>query len=123
MVKILVAEDNTFISKIYKVKLSENNDWELFFAKDGDEAVNKIIEEKPDVILLDLMLPQKDGFQVLKEIKSNSEVKNIPVIITSGLGQQSDMDKVFKLGAADYFVKSEVSMDEIVEKIKNHLTK
>lgn len=118
--KILLAEDDEFLSKALKYRLEERG-YFVIHAKDGDEALSKIKEEQPDIILLDIAMPGKNGFDVLKEIKKSKETKKIPTIIISNLGQESDIEEGFKLGASDYLVKSDFSTKEIVEKVEKYL--
>ncbi|MBC7074307.1 response regulator, partial [Candidatus Parcubacteria bacterium] len=91
--------------------------FEVFEAQDGAEGLQKIKEIKPNLVLLDLILPEKDGFEVLEEKKRDEEIKNIPVIVLSNLGQKEEIDKALALGATDYMVKANFSPNEIVEKI------
>ena len=90
---------------------------------DGREALKKIRSEEPDMVLLDLIMPEKNGFEVLEEMKKDKALKNIPVIVLSNLGQESDVDQGKKLGAVDYLIKSNVSIKEVIEVIKLHLAK
>jgi len=117
--KILLAEDDEYISKAYKVGLEEA-DFIVIPAFNGEEAIEKLKIEKPDLILLDLIMPIKNGFDVLRELKKNAEWKNIPVLILSNLGQDSDIEEALKLGAKDYLVKANFSMKEVIEKIKEY---
>jgi len=93
--------------------------FEVKRAIDGEEAIIMTKSEKPDLLLLDIIMPKKDGFQVLKELKSFPETERIPVIIMTMLGSDDDVKKGLKLGAADYIVKSQHAVAEMVEKIKN----
>lgn len=120
--KILLAEDDQFISRAYKDGL-ERVGFEIVIALDGFVAVEKVKIEKPDIVLLDLMMPEKNGFEVLEEIRAGKDSKNIPVIILSNLGQDSDVEKGKELGATDYLIKSNFSMKEVIEKVKFHLEK
>jgi DNA-binding response OmpR family regulator len=115
--KILMVEDNIFLRKLYRDKLTRA-DFAFVEATNGVEGINKIVFEKPDLVLLDLILPGKNGFDVLSEIKSKPEVKNIPVIILSNLSQEADIKEAMSLGAKDYLVKTEVRLSEVVDKIK-----
>jgi len=117
--KILLVEDDKFLLKFFAARLKEE-DFEVVLAEDGEEAVRRVKEEKPDLILLDLILPKKDGFAVLKEIKSDEKTKNIPVFVLSNLGQESDREKAKELGAVDYLVKVNFDLKEIIKKIKNY---
>ena len=119
--KILLAEDDKFISRAYKDGL-ERAGFNLILASDGEEAVKLIKTEKPDLVLLDVIMPLKNGFEVLEEVKKDPETKDIPVIVLSNLGQDSDIAKGRSLGAVDYLVKANFTMAEVVEKIKKYLT-
>jgi len=119
--KVLMIEDDIFLRKLYRDQLTRK-DFEFIEATNGEEGINKTINEHPDLILLDLMLPMKNGFDVLKEIKGNKETKNIPVIIISNLGQESDIKEGLNLGADDYFVKTEIRLSEIIDRIVNKLS-
>lgn len=114
--KLLIVEDDMFLVGVYKAKFAKS-DLTIEIARDGDEAITKLSSFKPDVILLDLVMPRKDGYQFLAEIKAMPAYKKIPIIVASNLGQQTDMDKVQELGVADYIVKSNYSLDQIIAKI------
>jgi DNA-binding response OmpR family regulator len=118
--KILVVEDDKFLRELIKRKLISEN-FEVGEAVDGEEALRKVKEEKPDLILLDLILPSIDGFEVLSRLKEDPNSTSIPVIILSNLGQREDIEKGLKLGATDYLVKAHFTPGEIIEKIKNIL--
>ncbi|MBU1132018.1 response regulator [Patescibacteria group bacterium] len=120
--KILLIEDDQFISRAYKDGLSRAG-FEVALAFDGAEGMKKIKENRPDLILLDLVMPVKSGFEVLTEIHLSKTLSRIPVIILSNLGQDSDIEKGKSLGAIDYLVKANFSMKEVVERIKEHLAK
>ncbi|HSW96884.1 MAG TPA: response regulator [Candidatus Saccharimonadales bacterium] len=116
MKKILVAEDDKFLSSAYRVKLTKAG-FEVQIASDGNEALNLLKTFTPDLILLDLMMPIKDGFATLQEIKANPIWQHIPVIVASNLGQKEDTEKTMKLGAKDFVIKSDLSLDELIKKI------
>lgn len=120
--KILLAEDDKFISRAYKDGLGRAG-FEVIAVANGLEAMDKIKSEKPDLILLDLIMPIKTGFEVLEELKMDSELKKIPAIILSNLGQDQDVEKGKALGAIDYLIKSNLSMKEVIEKVKFYLAK
>lgn len=124
--KVLLIEDDSFLSNYLKVALNKQG-VEVILARDGEEAmenIKKIKEIKPSLILLDLVLPKKSGFEVLEEISTNIDVVNIPVIIISQLGQTSDVEKGKSYGmVADYLIKANISLDDLVEKIKGYLNK
>jgi DNA-binding response OmpR family regulator len=114
--KVLVAEDDKFLVSAYRAKLTKSG-FDVQIATDGEEALQVLKTFTPDVILLDLVMPRKDGFATLEEIKQGP-MNKIPVIVASNLGQKEDIDKALTLGAADYIIKSDLSMDELVSKIQ-----
>ena len=118
--KILLIEDDLSLLKIYSNKL-KNNGYDVSVATTGDEGLRKAQVEKPNLVLLDLILPGKDGFMVLEELKKMPETKESPVIILSNLGQETDIQRGNDLGAADYLVKADVSLVDLVEKINSYL--
>jgi DNA-binding response OmpR family regulator len=120
--KILMIEDNHFMRKIYRNKLTSAG-FEFIEAVNGEEGLNKVISEKPDLVLLDLILPRKHGFDVLIEMRKGKETKDIPVIILSILGQEADIKKGLSLGAQDYLVKTQTNLSEVAEKVQRWLTK
>lgn len=117
---ILIIEDDKFLRELIAQKLKKEN-YEIFEAADGEEGLKKAREEKPDLILLDLILPGMDGFEVLSRLKSDSGLINIPVIVLSNLGQTEDVERASALGATDYLIKAHFTPGEIIEKIKNAL--
>jgi DNA-binding response OmpR family regulator len=114
---VLLVEDDKFISRAYKDGL-EQSGFEVATAADGVLAMESIKTRVPQLILLDLIMPEKDGFEVLAELKMNKELKHIPVIILTNLGQASDIQKAKDLGAVDYLVKADSSMQQVIEKVK-----
>lgn len=119
--KVMVVEDDEHISKVYEIKLAKEG-LDVSVARDGEEAVVKITAEKPDVILLDLMLPKKDGFGVLEDIKKIPELARIPVIVLSNLGQKTDQDRALAMGANEYLVKVDYPIQEIIDRVKKYLS-
>jgi DNA-binding response OmpR family regulator len=117
---ILIVEDDKFLRELISQKLVKEG-YNISQAIDGEEGLKKIKEEKPDLVLLDLILPGIDGFEVLARIKEEQEVVKIPVIILSNLGQKEDVEKGLQLGAVDYLVKAHFTPGEIIEKIKRIL--
>ncbi len=115
--KILVVEDDNFLRDLLARKLGQEN-CEFLAAIDGENALKLIDDEKPSIVLLDLILPGIDGFEVLSKIKQNPEVKDVPVVILSNLGQDSDIKKAKELGADDFLIKANFSIDEVISKIK-----
>lgn len=122
---VLVVEDDVFIDKAYRAKFTHEN-IPAEYAADGQIAIDTLISKKdnpPAVVLLDLMLPRKNGFEVLEEVKKVPELKDVPVIILSNLGQESDVKKGMALGATEYLVKAETKINTIIEKAKSYLEK
>src|SRR6056297_625974 len=103
--KILIIEDDKFLRQLVSRKLSKQ-DFEIAEAVDGEQGLEKAKEEKPDLILLDLILPGMDGFEVLSELKEDPELSSIPVVILSNLGQKDEIEKGLQMGAEDYLVKA-----------------
>jgi len=115
--KILMIEEDYFLRKIYKNKLTSIG-FEFIEATNGEEGLNKLISEKPDLVLLDLILPKKSGFDVLIEIRKNKELKDTLVIILSVLSQKSDVKRGLDFGAQEYLIKSEMGLSDVVDKVK-----
>jgi len=115
--KILIIEDDKFLRELIARKLTGEG-FDISEAVDGEDGIKKIKEEKPDLILLDLILPGIDGFEVLKKTKEDAATASIPVIILSNLGQREEVEKGLKLGAIDYLIKAHFTPGEIIEKIK-----
>lgn len=115
MAKILLIEDDLPLLRMYQIAF-KNSGHEFISATDGQEGLDKIRDEKPDLVLLDLVLPQKNGFEVLKEAKNNPKTAKVPIICLSVLHQQEDIDKCLSLGAIDYIVKSDTNPELVVSK-------
>lgn len=120
MKSILLVEDDPFLIDIYTVKLKEAG-FLVEVAEDGETTLRKIKEKIPDLLILDLVLPQLDGWEILKEVKSNPKLKNIPVIVFSNLGQKGDVEKGLDMGATKYLIKAQYTPSEVVEEIKKIL--
>ncbi|MCX6759901.1 MAG: response regulator [Candidatus Nealsonbacteria bacterium] len=118
--KILVIEDDKFLRELISQKLMKEG-YDIFEAIDGEKGIEAIKSEKPDLVLLDLILPEVDGFGVLAKVKEDPALAQIPIIILSNLGQKDDIEKGLKLGAVDYLIKAHFTPNEIVEKIKTVL--
>jgi DNA-binding response OmpR family regulator len=118
--KILIAEDDSFLLSMYANKF-EMDGFTVFTAEDGKKALRTALKEQPDLILLDLMLPAMDGFEVLKELKNDAKAKEIPVILLTNLSQRDEIDRGLELGAMDYLIKAHVMPSEVVEKVKTIL--
>ena len=121
-VKILLVEDDHFLRDILAQKLRDAG-YRVVQSIDGEGAIRLINDEKPNLVLLDLILPGIDGFEVLKQKKESQELVNIPVIILSNLGQKEEIDRGLALGASDFIIKAHFTPSEIVEKIKSFLGK
>jgi DNA-binding response OmpR family regulator len=118
--KILMIEDDPFMRKLYHNKLTLAG-FEVEEAINGEEGLNKLKAEKPDLVLLDIVLPRRSGFDVLIEMKGKKETRDIPVIILSVLGQTEDIKRGLTLGAQDYLVKSKITISEVVTKVQECL--
>lgn len=118
--KLLVIEDDQFYANIFQKKLMIEG-FDVVLASDGEQGLKAMREQKPDVILLDMIMPVKDGLETLKELKGDDTLKNIPVIVLSNLGQEEDISKTKKLGASDYIVKSNMSVHDMVDKVKKYV--
>lgn len=118
--KILLAEDDETISWIYKSKL-ESEKYNVVVAVNGAEALTLAKSENPDLMLLDVIMPQLDGFSVLDELKKDPATNKIPVVMLTNLGTEEDKIKGEKLGAVDYLVKASLTPSQIIEKIKKYL--
>jgi len=117
MSTILIVEDDKFLSSAYRLKFTKAG-FSVHLARDGQEAMDLLKTIKPDCILLDLVMPVKDGFSVLSELKADTLLQTIPVIITSNLSQKEDIDKAKGLGAIDFVIKSDISLDDLVKKVQ-----
>jgi len=117
---ILIIEDDKFLRELIVQKLLKEG-YEIFEAVDGEDGIKKIKEQKPDLVLLDLILPGIDGFEVLSKMKEEPQISSIPVIILSNLGQREDVEKGLGLGAVDYLIKAHFTPGDIIEKIKKVL--
>lgn len=119
--KILLVEDDKFFREFYAQKLREKG-VEVAQAGDGVEGLQKVSENIPDIILLDLIMPNKDGFQVLEELAKSDVTKNIPVLVFSTLGQEKDIEKAKSLGAKAYVNKSFFDFDALFNTIMSLTT-
>ncbi|MDD5589668.1 MAG: response regulator [Candidatus Portnoybacteria bacterium] len=122
MKKILIIEDEKVLLEILQKKLTIQG-YEVFVSYNGEEGIAALRKEKPDLVLLDLVMPKKDGFEVLKEINENPELSQIPVIIISNSGQPVEIDKALKMGVKDYLVKTEFDPEEVIAKVEKIIGK
>src|SRR3990167_9256772 len=113
--KVLIVEDDKFLSELISTKLDKEG-FNIALAGDGETGLKKAEEFKPEIVLLDIMLPGMDGFEVLEKLKASPELKKIPVIILSNFGQESKVERGLQLGAVDYLVKANFTTGEIVDR-------
>jgi DNA-binding response OmpR family regulator len=119
---IHIVEDEPFLLELYKARF-EQEGYEVCVSLNGSTVMKEVEKNKPDLILLDIIMPEVDGYQVLKEIKKSPKYKDIPVLIFSNLAQEEEIEKGLKLGADDYFVKSNYTPPQIVEKVSKMIEK
>lgn len=119
--KVLIVEDDHFILNTVSKKFRDSG-FEVFVAKDADEAIKSVKSDKPEIVLLDIILPKGNGLELLKTIKSDSESSNIPVIIFSNLGSENDIKTAMDSGAVSYIVKANLTPSSVVEKVKEILS-
>lgn len=120
MKQILLVEDDQFLSTLLKNRLQKES-FDVLLAKNGDEALVILEKNKPDLVLMDIILPGRSGFEAMEAIISDPRYGKAPVMIISNLGQESDIAKGKQLGAVDYFVKAQTPIDEMIKKIKEYL--
>lgn len=118
--KILFIDDDDFLRKIYKSELSDQG-YEVVLAANGEEGIALAKAQIPDLIILDMIMPQKNGFEVLDALKKDEACKNIPIIILSNLGQEKDVARGLSMGAQEYLIKDKMSMEEVVAKLQKYL--
>lgn len=121
MTKILIAEDDRFLGMAYRAKFTKSG-FEVQIAADGEEALEMLKTFTPDAMLLDLVMPRKDGFTTLAEIRKQEKFKHIPIIVASNLGQKEDVDKATALGANGYIIKSDMALEAIIEKVNTTIS-
>jgi DNA-binding response OmpR family regulator len=120
MKKILIIEDDPFLSEMYVTKLTQAN-FQVEVATDGKAGMRKIKESKPDLVLLDIVLPKLDGFAVLQKVKKDPELKKIPVVLLTNLGQKNEVEKGLAFGADEYIIKAHFTPTAVVAKVKEIL--
>ncbi|MDD3190479.1 MAG: response regulator [Candidatus Pacebacteria bacterium] len=119
--KILVVEDEATLQKAL-IEVLEQAEYEVASALDGERGWELAVEEKPDLILLDIILPKMDGFEVLRNLKGNPETAKIPIIILTNLSDLNDIQKALDLGANTYLVKADFHLEDVLRKIEQTLT-
>lgn len=120
MSKILIIEDDNFLLSLIVEKFIQLG-FDAEAAADGEEGLNKILNNKYDLVLLDMILPKMDGFKVLEEVKKNQSLKDLPIIVASNLYDKNDIERATALGAADYIIKAYNSPENIVDRVKSFL--
>jgi len=115
--KILIIEDEEIILDLLQKKLTQEG-YDISIAKDGAEGIRAMRENKPDLILLDIVMPKMGGFEVMEEMQKDSGLRDIPIIVVSNSGQPVELDKAQELGAKDWLIKTEFDPQEVVEKVK-----
>ena len=118
--KVLVVEDDMVLNKALNEFLTAEG-FEVVVAIDGEEGLRMAAEAKPDIVLLDIIMPKKDGYEVIREMKADEKMKNIPIILLTNLGSVNDVEKALDLGATTYLVKADYKLEEITQKIKSVL--
>jgi CheY-like chemotaxis protein len=118
--KILIVEDEEILYNLLQRKL-EAEGYEVSIAKDGVEGLEMIKEMKPDLILLDIIMPNKNGFEVMEEIQDDKASKDIPIIVISNSGQPVEIDRAKELGAKDWLIKTEFDPQEVIKKVKKQI--
>lgn len=119
-IKILLVEDDTFLVEMYTTKF-ELEGFSVISAEDGQKGLDLAKKEKPNIILLDILMPKMDGFAVLDSLKKDKDLADIPVVLLTNLGQKDDVKKGFEKGAVGYLIKAHFMPSEVVEKIKKIL--
>ncbi|MFA5124972.1 MAG: response regulator [Patescibacteria group bacterium] len=119
-IKVLLVEDDAMIVDMYKLRLEEEG-YEVIITDRGSQAIELAKKDDPDIILLDIILPEVDGFSVLSSLKSEVATKKIPTIIMTNLGQESDQERGQQLGAEEYFVKAQHTPADVINVIKKYL--
>lgn len=119
MKKIVLVEDEEILRDLLLKKLQKHG-YDVEVAFDGEEGIEKIKEIKPDMVLLDIVMPKKDGFGVMEEMKEEESIKNIPVIIVSNSGQPVELERAKSLGVKDWIIKTEFDPMEVVEMVNNY---
>ena len=118
---ILLVEDDSFISGMYQTKM-KNAGYQVEVVADGELAWNRLQQDPlPDMLLLDIILPKKDGFEILEDLRKDDRTKNLPVILLTNLGQKPDVERGIKLGADDYIIKAHFTPSEVMERVEKAL--
>ena len=121
-IKILLVEDDSFLLGMYATKF-EIEGFKVVMAEDGEKAFKLAVKEMPDIILLDIILPKVNGFEVLRQLKATVATAKIPVLLLTNLSQKDEIEQGLKMGAEDYLIKAHFMPSEVVDKIKKVLNK
>ncbi|MFH1286817.1 MAG: response regulator [Candidatus Magasanikbacteria bacterium] len=119
-IQVHIIEDDTFLVNIYKTKF-EMEGFSVSVSENGEAGLAAVKKKQPDIILLDILMPKMDGFTVLKKLKADKNLKDVPVILLTNLGQKNDVEKGIDLGAVDYLIKAHFKPSETVAKVKKVL--
>lgn len=122
MKKILIIEDEKTLLEMYRIRF-EKAGYEVFAAANGQRGIETAQKEKPDLILLDILMPNADGYQVIQALKKDPQTKNIPILVFSNLGQPEEIEKGLKLGADDYVIKTDLTPTELTNKVERMITR
>lgn len=120
MKKILIIEDEKFLLEMYQSRF-EKEDYQVLAAMSGRVGLELAQKEKPDLIILDILMPGMDGYEVIKKLKKDSQTEKIPILVFSNLGQQEEINQGLKLGADDYVVKTDLTPSELINKVERML--
>ena len=120
MKSILLVEDDPFLADIYITKLKSSG-FDAEVVSNGEDCLSRAAEKNFDLVILDIVLPKMDGWEILKKIKETEKIKSLPVIVLSNLGQRAEVEKGLKMGAVKYLIKAHYAPSEVVEEIKKVL--
>lgn len=118
--RVLIVEDDSYISDMYRIKL-ESECFEVEVSADGQAGLDSMVANRPDLVLLDVVMPKMDGFAVLQKIRKNPDFKDMPIVMLTNLGQKESVEKGLLMGANGYIIKAHFTPSEVVEKIKEFL--
>ncbi|MBL7155035.1 MAG: response regulator [Candidatus Portnoybacteria bacterium] len=118
--KILIIEDEKFLLEMYQSRF-EKEGYRVFTAINGQPGLELAQKEKPDLIILDILMPEMDGYEVIKKLKENSQTEKIPILVLSNLGQPEEINQGLKLGADDYIIKTDLTPSELINKVERML--
>lgn len=121
-IRIAIVEDDTFLAGMYEQKIRLEQ-MEPLLATDGEAGLELVRKEKPDIVLLDIMMPKMDGWAVLQALQASPETKSIPVIMLTNLGQKEDVDLALQYGAVDYLIKAHFNPQEVIDRVKKIVSK